>query len=119
MRDREVQLVGVGDLWAGELDPARAFEGADGSTTIALTHNPDSKDALSFYKWALMLCGHTHGGQVALPLIGRPLAPVRDRRFVAGLHAWRDRQIYITRGVGNLYGLRLNCRPEVSLLRLS
>ena len=48
-----------------------------------------------------------------------PFAPVRDHSMVEGLHSWRGRQIHITRGVGNLWGLRFNCRPEVSLLELS
>lgn len=54
-----------------------------------------------------------------MPLLGwRPFAPVRDLRYVEGLHGWMDRQIYTTRGVGNLHGLRFNCPPEVSLLEI-
>ena len=67
-----------------------------------------------------MLCGHTHGGQLKIPFINlTPFAPVRDQSIVEGLHDWKQRQIYITRGVGNIWGVRLNCRPEVSLLELS
>jgi predicted MPP superfamily phosphohydrolase len=44
---------------------------------------------------------------------------VKDRRFVKGLHRWNDRWLHITKGVGNLHGVRLNCRPEVSLLTLA
>jgi len=54
-----------------------------------------------------------------VPGIGAPLAPVRDKRFVRGLHHWNDRWLHITKGVGNLHGVRLNCRPEVSLLTLT
>jgi uncharacterized protein len=66
-----------------------------------------------------MVCGHTHGGQIRLPLLGTPFAPVIDMRYVEGLHPWNDRQIYITRGVGNLHGLRFNCPPQVSLLEVT
>ena len=59
-----------------------------------------------------------HGGQLRLPIIGTPFAPVRDKRFVEGLHRWEERWIHITRGVGNLHGVRINCPPEVSLLTL-
>ena len=45
-------------------------------------------------------------------------APVEDKRYVAGLNAFGERHIYTTRGVGSLYGLRLNCRPEVTMLEL-
>lgn len=65
-----------------------------------------------------MLCGHTHGGQLRIPLVGEPFAPIEDKRYVAGLNTFGERQIYTTRGVGSLYGLRLNCRPEVTILEL-
>ena len=62
-----------------------------------------------------MLCGHTHGGQFKIPFLNwTPFAPVQDHSMVEGLHSWKKRQIHITRGVGNLWGVRLNCRPEVS-----
>jgi hypothetical protein len=83
-----------------------------------LAHNPDSKDILGAYPWDLMLCGHTHGGQVRLPIVGPAFAPVRDKRYVEGLKPWNDRLIFVTRGVGNYVGVRFNCRPEVSLLNL-
>jgi len=119
IQGRKLDLVGVGDLWAGEMDALSAFSRPrDGSGTILLSHNPDSKDQLLAYPWDLMLCGHTHGGQCDLVFFGTPFAPVRDRRYVRGLHRWSNRWIHITKGVGNLHGMRLNCRPEISLLTL-
>ena len=44
---------------------------------------------------------------------------VKDKKYVRGLHRLGDRWLHITKGVGNLHGLRLNCRPEVSLLEIS
>jgi uncharacterized protein len=84
-----------------------------------LSHNPDTKEQLKAYDWDVAFCGHTHGGQFRLPLIGTPFAPVKDKRFVQGLHFWEGRQIYITKGVGNLFGVRFNCRPEISLITLN
>jgi predicted MPP superfamily phosphohydrolase len=66
-----------------------------------------------------MLCGHTHGGQVVFPLVGPLRVPVEDRRFIAGLYPWENRQLFVTRGVGNLHGIRMNWRPEISVLELS
>jgi uncharacterized protein len=114
-------LVGLGDYWAHEMEPETVFAqmtGGSGDATVLLSHNPDSKAELKTYAWDLMLCGHTHGGQVRLPLLGTPFAPVRDKGFVEGLHHWNNRWIHITRGVGNLHGVRFNCRPEVSLITL-
>lgn len=119
IRDRNLTLVGLGDAWAGELQPLLAFDSPPaGDATIVLSHNPDSKEDLRDYPWDLLLCGHTHGGQVRLPFVGAPILPIRDRRFAEGLHRWEGRWIHVTRGVGNLHGIRFNCPPEVSLLTL-
>ena len=113
------RLIGLGDWWAEEFDPGTAFAGVvskQDESVIVLSHNPDTKDLLKPYVWDLLVCGHTHGGQFYLPLIGTPFAPVRDKRFVKGLHRWDNHWIHITKGVGNLMGVRFNCRPEVSLI---
>ncbi len=120
VRDWELNLVGVGDPWAGHFDPAAAFRAPSSSApTILLSHNPDTKSALAKHPWELMLSGHTHGGQIKLPLLGTPFAPVQDHRFVAGLHRWNDRWLHVTRGVGSVFGVRINCPPEINLLTLT
>jgi uncharacterized protein len=116
---QSVRFAGVPDLWSGEVDGAAAFADVPGDDpAIVLAHNPDTKDALADRPWDLMLSGHTHGGQVVLPLVGARFVPVRDKRFIAGLKSWHGRQVYITRGVGNIDGVRVNCRPEVTVLDL-
>ena len=113
----KVTLVGLADLWSLELDAYKAFRNVDGSgPVILLSHNPDSKETLASYPWHLMLCGHTHGGQVVVPFIGPRYAPVADMRFIQGLHSWKGHQIFISRGVGNIDSVRFMCRPEVSIL---
>lgn len=121
VRGREVTVVGLGDLWAGELQPALAFEGLrpGSGPTLVLAHNPDVRDALRPYAWDLLLCGHTHGGQVKLPWVGPLVLPIRDRRFAEGLVRWEQRWVYVTRGVGNLHGIRFNCPPEITLLTVA
>lgn len=116
---RNLSLTGVGDLWSGDFRAREAFAGAatgEPALRLLLAHNPDSKDQLRDQPWDLMLSGHTHGGQVVIPLVGAPFAPVEDFRYIEGLHTWEDRQLFITRGVGTLHRLRFNCRPEVSVL---
>ena len=116
-------IAGLGDLWAGDAKPELALKEKrnENDPIILLSHNPDSKELLKTFDWDLMLCGHTHGGQLVVPFLGhRPFLPVRDKRFAEGLHRWRNNKwIHITRGVGNLHGLRFNCRPEISLLEIS
>ncbi|HTM48102.1 MAG TPA: phosphodiesterase YaeI [Bryobacteraceae bacterium] len=118
VRDQRVTLVGVGDLWSREVDGDRAFAGVrDQEPIVLLAHNPDTKDKLASFPWGLMLSGHTHGGQVIVQRHGGArYAPVVDKRYISGLKPWGTRQIYVTRGVGNVGGVRFRCRPEVSSL---
>lgn len=118
---QELVVAGVGDLWSREVDPESAFrEAPAGRPILVLAHNPDTRFALAPFAWDLMLSGHTHGGQIVIPVVGYvPFQAVRDRRFLEGLQSWEGRLVHITRGVGNLLGVRLNCRPEVSLLDLA
>jgi predicted MPP superfamily phosphohydrolase len=114
-------LAGVGDWWAAEMNAAAALQHhtrTAGVPTVLLSHNPDTKDELSAEPWDLMLSGHTHGGQLSLPLIGQPFAPIRDKRYVRDLHQIGDRWLHITAGIGCLHTARFNCRPEISLLTL-
>lgn len=116
-----LRLVGVGDYWAGEVEARRAFGGRDPAPdrpTVLLSHNPDSKEDLMSEPWDLMLCGHTHGGQLSLPVMGEPFLPVRDKRYVRDLYQLGTRWLHITAGVGSLHRMRFNCRPEISLLTL-
>jgi predicted MPP superfamily phosphohydrolase len=96
---------------------------------ILLAHNPDTKDFLrdtpDFLarkqpqdNWRLMLSGHTHGGQVGIPGLRGHLAPVLDRRYLDGLGRWNDRWVHVSSGIGNAHGLRLACRPSITLLNL-
>ena len=48
-----------------------------------------------------------------------PIVPVIDTRYAVGLNAYQNRWIHTTRGVGNIIGIRVNCRPELSLLLVS
>jgi predicted MPP superfamily phosphohydrolase len=119
---RPVQFTGLGDWWLNETRPAAAFAATPprgDALRLVLNHNPDAKHALAPHDWDLMLCGHTHGGQLGLPIIGRLIAPVWDKRFLAGLYEWKQRHLFITRGVGNLHRARFLCRPEVSLLEIA
>lgn len=120
VRGQKWTLAGIADLWSNEAEPHRALgASAPDAPVVLLAHNPDSKEIVRPYRWNLMLCGHTHGGQVMVPFEGPRFAPVRDKRFIAGLYAWDTRHIYVSRGVGNLNGVRWLCRPEVTLLELT
>ncbi len=121
VRGGRVRVSGLGDLWTGQNYPARCLApvrgpGREPLAHVLLNHNPDARVAAMPYHWDLMLCGHTHGGQLGVPGVAEWLAPVRDKAHIEGLRERAGRLVHITRGVGSLYGVRLFCRPQVSVL---
>lgn len=110
-----IQLVGLEDLLSDFYDPARAFRGIDTNTpSIALSHNPDTIADLCGFPCEWVLAGHTHGGQVRLPLIGALILPNELSQFDMGLFNVAGVKMYINRGLGYLLQARFNCRPEIT-----
>jgi predicted MPP superfamily phosphohydrolase len=97
---------------------------ADAGPRVLLYHSPELMPAAVERGIDLYLCGHTHGGQVRLPLIGPLLtASQLGRRYVMGHYREGRTHLYVTRGVG-FEGLaaprvRLFCPPEVGLVEVS
>lgn len=113
-------LAGVDDCWAGQPDLTTAMAGhPEGTFTILLSHEPDpASDYARDRRIALQLSGHSHGGQVRFPLIGSPFLPPYGRRYDMGLYRIGKMLLYTNRGIGVTAPIRLNCRPEVTLLTL-
>lgn len=115
-----LQFAGAEDLWSGYYDPDATFAGVDPSLPcIALSHNPDTIDELRDKPCHWILSGHTHGGQVSLPLIGPPILPVAHRELASGLHRVNGRNIYVSRGVGYVRPVRFMCPPEIAEFTLT
>ena len=91
-----------------------------GALAVLLAHEPDYADTVAADgRIALMLSGHTHGGQVRLPLFGPLVLPYLGQRYPAGLYTLGEMTLYVTRGVGLVAPpVRLICRPEVTVLTL-
>jgi uncharacterized protein len=91
---------------------------------LLLTHRPDAVKLLSGARVDLTVAGHTHGGQLQLPLVGPLTTASGVPRDVAagGLHEVDGHRIYVSRGVGVERGqaprLRMGAVPEVSLITL-
>ncbi len=84
---------------------------------IGLVHEPDIADyTASFGKIALQVSGHSHGGQVNFPLLGRLVLPEMGQKYPAGLYQVKGMLQYTNRGIG-MYHLpaRLNCPPEITV----
>ncbi len=88
---------------------------------ILMGHEPDYADTVVKHGGVdLMLSGHTHGGQVRVPLIGALYLPPYGRKYVEGhFHLQNDLQLYVNRGIGAVgVPFRFDCRPELTLLTL-
>ena len=114
-------LIGLDDVWEKHTDLPRALSGVPrDACKILLVHEPDFADEAAKEEIALQLSGHSHGGQVRLPLIGAPILPYLATKYPIGLQrAGPFTQVYTTRGVGLINpAVRFNCPPEVTILRL-
>jgi predicted MPP superfamily phosphohydrolase len=89
--------------------------------TILLSHNPDILASPRIGQVDLVLSGHTHGGQIVLPLWGpaHTQAVELGRHEVAGFFRRGDTQVYITRGLGEGIPLRLGARPQFALITVT
>ncbi len=115
-----LHIVGLDDYWGDRYDPAAAFAAVPPSTPcIALAHNPDCFLDLLDTPASWTLAGHTHGGQVNLPLLGPPVLPVRHKQFVAGHYRLASKNLYVNRGIGWLRRVRFNARPEITEFTLT
>jgi predicted MPP superfamily phosphohydrolase len=88
---------------------------------ILLVHRPDCTELLPQGRIDLTLCGHTHGGQVRLPLLGSPIIPsFFGQKYASGLVHNPHTTVYVNRGIGLITpAVRFNCPPEITLFHLS
>lgn len=122
---REVQgtrlwVAGLSDLWTEGVDIGAALRPVPpGEPVLLLTHNPDVFSDVP-ERVTLTLAGHTHGGQVRLPVFGTPVVPSRyGGRYAAGLVVEDGKRLFVTSGLGtSIVPVRFGVPPEIALLIL-
>lgn len=113
-------LVGFSDFWEGPHDVRKAMRQVkDAAPVLMFTHNPDIFPMLE-NRFSLLIAGHTHGGQVHLPLLGRPIVPSKfGERFAVGHVVENGRHLFVSSGVGtSIFPVRFRVPPEVTVLAL-
>jgi uncharacterized protein len=118
-------LVGLADLWTRSHWVTREHIAAtvamvpEGQPVIALTHNPDIFPRLP-ERVALMLAGHTHGGQVRFPFIGSVVQSSDfGERYLRGHVFENNHHLFVTTGIGtSIIPVRFGVTPEIVLLTL-
>ena len=114
-------IAGVDDTWTRRADVARTLAGRDKALpVIALAHDPQLFPALAKGGADLVLSGHTHWGQIALPfLASRYNVSQFTYRYHAGLYAEEGATLYVHPGLGTTGPpVRVGAPPEITILRL-
>ena len=123
-RNRErLYICGSDDAGTRTPDPYLAIPAEPRAPIIYLVHEPDYLDIFKhhprFPLVDLMLSGHSHGGQIRLPLIGPLVLPPMGKVYPHGLYREKQLQLYVNRGIGTVgVPFRLNCPSEITHITL-
>lgn len=118
----DVAILGLDDPWTGQPDGARAAAACgDATTRIGVSHSPDGLPFLRGRGVSLLLAGHTHGGQIALPgprplIVPGPLG----KRWPFGRHREGELTLFASRGVGTTeLPIRTFAPPDIAVFTLT
>lgn len=117
-----LNIIGIDDYWGVNFRPDLVMNDIDhNQANLVLCHNPDvcDLDVWNDYEgW--ILSGHTHGGQAKPPFLPPPVLPVKNKKYTAGeIPLSGNRTLYINRALGNIYQVRFNVRPEITVFELT
>jgi len=116
-----VWVAGVSDFWTMRHDVKAALAGVTDADVplLVMTHNPDVFPEIPS-NVTLTVAGHTHGGQVRLPLLGPPVVPSRyGQRFAAGHIVEDGRHLYVATGIGtSILPVRFRVPPSIVILTI-
>lgn len=115
---RTLNIIGLKDLWYHPNTNPKVIASVVNSPAIVLMHNPDSFSGVPD-NIALSLSGHTHGGEIVLPLLGSPIVPSEyGQRYRKGHIVENGKHLYVSGGVATISGFRFLNPPEISILTL-
>lgn len=123
LRGDSLHIGGTADPVTDIPDLSQAVPLQPAGPVLVMIHAPDYVDSVREHPYGylvdLMLSGHTHGGQVRLPVLGATILPSLGQKYIEGHFQFGSLQLYVNRGLGTV-GLpaRWNCPPEISLFTL-
>jgi hypothetical protein len=119
--NERIEIAGVDDTWTRRANIRRTLDGRDARTPlVVLAHDPQLFPELARRGAALVLSGHTHWGQVAVPFMStRYNLSARAYRYHADIYKEGDATLYVHPGLGTTGPpVRLGVAPEITVLRL-
>jgi len=118
-----VRLLGLDDYSNGSPDLDLGYKALDGAYNILMTHEPDVVDEMDIDGIQLALAGHTHGGQISIPLLTERILPSGGKKYVKGLYAIGSNgqtDLFVTRGIGMTdLPFRFMSVPEIVSLEIN
>ncbi|TXE07769.1 metallophosphoesterase [Gelidibacter salicanalis] len=123
IKNRSLNVIGIDDFVGGNADFISAVDGMKAAeATVVLTHCPEHRDVIIKQKGELLidlvLCGHTHGGQITF-FGWVPFKPKGSGPYVKGWYQEKDPKMYISKGIGtSVLPIRLGARAEVAMFDL-
>jgi predicted MPP superfamily phosphohydrolase len=122
VRNQRLLLAGNELPWfgpAGDWDRDAEAAAAARPLRIGLSHSPDQLPWARRHGVDLLLAGHTHGGQIRLPLVGPIISPsLHGVQYASGVFFLHPTLLHVSRGISGEQTLRINCRPELTKLVL-
>lgn len=117
---QRIWICGVDSFYGRTYRPKIALAAAPADECrLVLLHEPDCADDVAPLGADFMMAGHSHGGQIRVPLLGAPVLPSKARKYPIGLRTVNGMQLYTNRGVGVIHlPMRFDCPPEITLYTL-
>ncbi|MDQ0198762.1 metallophosphoesterase [Neobacillus ginsengisoli] len=120
---QRLYIAGLDDVMYGSPNIGKAVEGlSDHDCVLLLAHEPDIADESSKYPIGAQFSGHSHGGQVRLPFYGPIIRQTLASNYNNGFYQVGESKmpLYVNRGIGTTnIAIRLFCRPEITVFRLT
>jgi predicted MPP superfamily phosphohydrolase len=122
VRDKPVKVKDANEMHGTkETHGTKEMHGTKERFILVLSHQPSVIERIGKYSPDLLLCGHTHGGQVRFPLLPALYAPNQGLlpRYDHGWYKAGDMDVYISKGIGATYfNVRLFNRAEVAVVEV-
>ena len=114
---QKIKIAGFKDLWHADINPQKIV-GTVTEPTIVIMHNPDTFPDVP-QNISLAISGHTHGGEIYIPLLGSPFVPsIYHQRYRKGYIVEHNKHLYVSSGIATLSHFRFCNPPEIVFITI-